>query len=83
MATRGNSKASCLPTYDKLLRQTEVDRVYSRREAEQILNVSSNTFYRHIRYQIPIVQYSARRIGIRASDLAQWVENHLITPKAG
>ncbi len=60
-----------------------VDRVLPRKEVEQLLGVSTSNFYRDIRHQLPIVQLSRRRIGVRVSDLNAWLRRKTSPPTSG
>lgn len=64
-------------------RAGEIDRVLSRKEVERLLGISTSGFYRAVRHDIPIVQISKRRIGVRASDLDAWLRRQTHTPSDG
>ena len=57
----------------------DVDRVLTIREVAQYLQVSRSTLYR-LMPTFPIVQLSAHRVGVRASDLARWQEQRVRQP---
>jgi predicted DNA-binding transcriptional regulator AlpA len=61
----------------------ELDRIYTRREVEDMLGISTSTFYRRVRYGLPVVRFSLRRIGIRASDLGRWLNDHTSRGREG
>jgi predicted DNA-binding transcriptional regulator AlpA len=57
-----------------------VDRILPLAEVERLLDLSHSTFHRAVRPTLPVIRLSARRLGVRASDLRRWQAARLQAP---
>jgi predicted DNA-binding transcriptional regulator AlpA len=58
----------------------DVDRVIPLQEVERLLKISHSTFHRSVRPTLPVIKLSPKRLGVRASDLRNWLADRLQTP---
>lgn len=54
------------------------DRVLTFEECRRVLGISKATFHRRLRHQLPVVQLSERRFGVRLSSLARFLDSREI-----
>jgi hypothetical protein len=50
------------------------------KHAPKLLGVSTTSFYRHIRWKLPVVKLCPGRYGVKVADLRRWRREQVVQP---